>query len=548
MSAPGAAQGRPETASAAFDPAYRAKARGTTIVGEAELASVKSPSALVRLGNQKLALMVRDESGRLRPFYVRGLGGVGYWNTARPTPEALERTFSDFSKLAVNTALFGIHWRDIEPADGQFDFKFTDSVAQIAARHGVKIWWVLFMHFQPDRWPELGLDKFWVYHLDDRDGANYTVQWLKDENGNVYNSIDKLLGLDRPSEVFPAYGHPKVFPRILRMLGSLARHYKDSTTVIGLQLGNEEGFNLYPGHGRDIAKMWETDYNPFTLEWYERWKQLTGKSDWVAFRVDTVKYWWTRFTTAYHDADPYKLISFNLLGGAAESHEPWAIRAEGADSTLYGEGNLDVVGSMLYRDQAALMWPNLDQHYDYVFHRPILIPSEIGLRPQDSRFQNNVIAVLERGGQGFGIWSYARDMVGPDSALSTNGKRIRNLDAMIEANEDVLYGGLPGPGDVAIQASGEAKASQLHTAAATLGIVHLPGAVWEENAGRVEVAISIKALKAGKYNIVTFRNGEKQPASAAVLAENETKNIIVPDFLKTEAIFLKVVRAAASSK
>ena len=119
---------------------------------------------------------------------------------------------------------------------------------------------------------------------------------------------------------------------------------------------------------------------------------------------------------------------------------------------------------------------------------------------------------------------------------------------MIQANEDVLYGGLPGPGDVAIQASGEAKASQLHTAAATLGIVHLPGALWEENAGRVEVAISIKALKAGRYNIVTFRNGEKQPASAAVLAENETKNIIVPDFLKTEAIFLKVVRAAASSK
>ena len=71
MSAPGAAQGGPETASAAFEPDYRAKSRGTRIVGEAELASLKAPSALVRLGNQKLALMVRDQSGRLRPFYVR---------------------------------------------------------------------------------------------------------------------------------------------------------------------------------------------------------------------------------------------------------------------------------------------------------------------------------------------------------------------------------------------------------------------------------------------------------------------------------------------
>ena len=39
-----------------------------------------------------------------------------------------------------------------------------------------------------------------------------------------------------------------------------------------------------------------------------------------------------------------------------------------------------------------------------------------------------------------------------------------------------------------------------------------------------------------------FRNGERQPPSAVELAENETKRIIVPDFVKTEAIFVKVVR------
>src|ERR1700690_3585812 len=64
-----------------FDPNYRAKVRGTKIVSQEELASLKAPSALVRLANRKLALMVRDPSGRMQPFYVRGLGGVGYWNT-----------------------------------------------------------------------------------------------------------------------------------------------------------------------------------------------------------------------------------------------------------------------------------------------------------------------------------------------------------------------------------------------------------------------------------------------------------------------------------
>jgi len=72
------------------------------------------------------------------------------------------------------------------------------------------------------------------------------------------------------------------------------------------------------------------------------------------------------------------------------------------------------------------MWPNLDQHYDYVYHRPVLIPSEIGLRAQDSHFENNVIATLERGAQGFGIWSYNRGMIGQDGAPSVNGARVQN--------------------------------------------------------------------------------------------------------------------------
>jgi hypothetical protein len=272
----------------AFDPDFRAKARPVRIVSEQEAQAQKAAVALVRLPNRKLALKARDKAGRLEPFYVRGLGGIGYWNQVRPTAADYEKIFSDFGKLGA--------------------------------------------------------------------------------------------------------------------------HYRNSSDVLGVQFGNEEGFNAYSGGTRDLAKLWENDFNPFTQQFYESWQQA-GKSDWPAFKLELVKYYWSHFATAFHEGDPYKLISFNLLSGASESHDPWMVRAEGADSTLYGEGNIDVIGSMLYRRQAMLMWPNLDQHYSYAYQLPILIPSEIGLRAQDVQFQNNLISTLERGAQGLAIWTYERTMV-----------------------------------------------------------------------------------------------------------------------------------------
>ena len=528
---------------AAFDPDFRAKARPVRIVSEQEAQAQKAAVALVRLPNRKLALQVRDQAGRLEPFYVRGLGGIGYWNKVRPTAADYEKIFADFGKLGANTGLVGIHWRDIEPEDGKFDFTYTDMVVDVARKHGVKVWWVLFMHFQPNRWPEPDLDKFWVYHLDDRDGANYAVQWLKGPEGRIYNSIDQLLNLKPASEVFPAYGHPKVLPRILRMARTLGAHYRNSSDVLGVQFGNEEGFNAYSGGTRDLAKLWENDFNPFTQQFYESWQQA-GKSDWPAFKLELVKYYWSHFATAFHEGDPYKLISFNLLSGASESHDPWMVRAEGADSTLYGEGNIDVIGSMLYRRQAMLMWPNLDQHYSYAYQLPILIPSEIGLRAQDVQFQNNLISTLERGAQGLAIWTYERTMVAQEGSLSVNGARVQKFFAMMQGSEDILHGGVPGPGDVIMKASGDAKVSQLHSAAGTLGIVHFPGIYIPEkpepSTEKVELTIEIQARKAGKYSMQTFRDGKAEAPKTEVLKANETRKVVVPGVLKTEAIFLKV--------
>ena len=46
------------------------------------------------------------------------------------------------------------------------------------------------------------------------------------------------------------------------MLYNLAVHYKNSDTVIGVQIGNEEGFSFLD----------DSDYNPITQELYKEWQ------------------------------------------------------------------------------------------------------------------------------------------------------------------------------------------------------------------------------------------------------------------------------------
>ena len=82
------------------------------------------------------------------------------------------------------------------------------------------------------------------------------------KKGEIYKDIKTLIdkGGIRPLHV---YGHPEIFTRIRRMLYNLATHYRNSNTVIGVQLGNEEGFSFLD----------QSDYNPITQELFEDGRQ-----------------------------------------------------------------------------------------------------------------------------------------------------------------------------------------------------------------------------------------------------------------------------------
>ncbi len=524
-----------EKAHPSYEPVVKASA--VRIIPARNAGAVRAPTVLARLENKKLALMVRDESGKMQPFYVRGIE-TGFYDTRNREDIDWNEVFANYRRLGANTSMFMIHWQDIEPRPGEYNFEFMDGIVNTAKKHGVKIWWVLFMRHNMGH--SVAGANAWVYRFLNKDGADHSIQWIKTKDGTLLKSADAYL--QAKTRIYLAYGHPEVFPRILDMLRALGRHYRNSPDVIGVQVGNEEGFN----------NAGEGDFNPATIALFERWKAKTGKSDEDQFKMEINKFWWKRFTTAYHDGDPFKLTSYNLLGGGPEAGNARLITRMGVDSSIYGDANLDVIGTMFYHRLGQQIWPNLDRQYGtYVFRLPILVPSEIGLGPKWGprvQFQEYAIEALERGAQGYSAYCYG-ELTERDGKINAFGEAYQRFSAMVNANEDVIYGGLPGAGDVSIETSTpEAKVSQLHRdGSGTLGILHFPKAYLQENPDAnmdtIDVSIELKAKKSGKYEIEMYQGGALQISATKQIETGQTGvGLTVPAFRKIDVLFLKIRR------
>lgn len=266
--------------------------------------TIPSNAALVRLSNGKIGYMVK-EGGIMMPFFIRAIE-TGYWDTRYEVETDYDKIFADMREMGANTAYVMIHWEDIEISDNAFNFRFTDTVAAAAERQQLKVKWILFLHAQTNGVPSHHSETAWTFHLDDRDSCNYAMQWPR-KSGEILKTIKAINEKEgiRPLHV---YGHPEVFYRIRRMLYRLAVHYRDNATIIGVQLGNEEGFSFLD----------ESDFNPVTAALYEEWKLKTNKTDYAQFKKEAMNWWWKQFTSAFHEGDPYKILSFNLDAAQAE--------------------------------------------------------------------------------------------------------------------------------------------------------------------------------------------------------------------------------------
>ena len=522
-----------------FNPAFQAKT--VTILSEKEARDQNVPSALVRNPNGKLAVMARDRDGELQPFYVKGIE-VGFWDTRRGGQTDYNKVFDAYNKVGANTVMFMIHWSDIEPQDGKFDFSYTDDIVEKAKSHGLKIVWILFMHEQFDMPFLPDPEKQWMYNLDTRDGVNYAIQWVKDKEGNIIKDIPAQRA-KRYSEIMPCYSHPVVFGKILRMLDRLAGRYAKSDAVIGIQIGNEEHFS-YQGEA--------SDYNPHTLASFEQWKKQTGETSWVRFKMDAVNAWFARFTTVYHRQAPYQITMLNPIGGGPEKGEAEIVIKSGTDATTFRDSKIDAIASMYYGTSARKQWKNLDQvymvnnTYSYPTQLPILISTEIGIRYRSwSITQEYMINFIERGSQGFAVFSYG-GVGNREGEPSEGGECYRKFMAMVTANEDIIWPGLPGAGDnILITATcGEGKISCLHNGDdATLGILHFPDDMAEETRERkAEIPVEVTVKKPGKYTVEIYKDGVLSASHVADMTPARSK-IYYVNLTTKEAAFIKVKAA-----
>lgn len=472
------------------------------------------------------------ENGRMVPFYIRAIE-TGYWDTRYDPDTDYDKIFADMREMGANTAYVMIHWEEIEISDNCFDYTFADHIVEAAARQQLKVNWILFLHAQKNGVPSGGAENMWTFHLDDRDSCNYTMQWPM-KNDEVCKNVKTLLrkGGIRPLHI---YGHPEIFYRIRRMLYNLAVHYRESKTVIGVQLGNEEGFSFLD----------ESDYNPVTRKLYEEWKLKTNKTNYPQFKKEAMNWWWKQFTSSYHEGDPYKILSFNLDAAQAEAGDPERVAMTGTSAATYSDGNLDVIGTMLYKQWGYKALQGLDAFYNegrYNYELPILIPSEIGIGRFNSSkdFRGFVLHSLERGAQGFGVYCYGEVKKGlPDS--SNARQELINMFAAIKVNEDVIYSGLPGAGYMQCYTTDSLfHISHLNVnGERTLALLYHPESFNEGRTSR-KLPLVLKARQDGNYTVTIYKNGLFLQERQLSVLRKEELSLVLSDITSEDVIFIDI--------
>lgn len=497
--------------------------------------TIPSECALVRLENGKIVLMTK-QGGVMKPFYVRAIE-TGYWDTRYDEDVDYEQVFADMKAIGANTAYIMIHWEDVEIADNLFDFSFTDALVDAARKNDLKINWVLFLHAQYNGVPSHHCETAWTFHLDDRDSCNYTMQWPQ-KDGVIFKDIRSLVenGGIRPLHV---YGHREIVCRVRRMLYRLALHYRESDTVIGVQIGNEEGFSFLD----------ESDYNPVSKALFEEWKLKTNKTDYAQFKKEAMNWWWKQFTSAYHEGDPYKILSTNLDAGQAEADDRVRTDMTGTSASFYADGNLDVIGTMFYKHWGYKAILGLDKRYNegsYNFKLPILIPSEIGIGRFNTNtdFNSFVMHTLERAAQGFGVYCYGEVKESVSDTLSARQVLMGTFEN-IRQNEALIWEGLPGPGNIRCLSESEGvRVSHLHDASqGTLAMVYWPSSFGNDVVCRLrpsKLKLVLLTDISGNYDIKVYQSGKLTADKNMYLQAGKPEILLVEGMAEWESLLINM--------
>lgn len=481
-----------------------------TILSQSEAESKEEVKvALIRQPNNKITYMIKNDDGVMEPFYAKAIE-TGFWDTRKDGQVTdWDDVLQGIKDMGANTMQLMVHWYDWEPEDGVYDYTFLDDIVTRAGNKGIKVYFVIFFHRQ---WNMLSPDlDFWAYHLEDKNGANYSIMWGAGNLNNTTNIFNASL------EVFPEYWHPVLYPKLINAVTDLATHYKDSDVVIAYQLGNEEGFNYYLNNGNDK--------NPYYQQMFTKWKEDTGKTNEGQFRKETTIALYERLTTAVHEVDPYKPTTTNFQGGLTEKIGGSFNWNDGMSASFYNDANLDMVGTMFYGNDGYKIWNNLDPLYNYTTELAILFPSEIGGRGTDSiNMKTYLMNTLERGAQGFGIYCYGEML---NTIHYTN---LVNMLTMINASEDILFAGMPvknATGATNVYLSTTSSGARLSTLEKddenALGLLYYNDVVrYGTSKANVTPTVNIQVKESGNYAIETYVSGQLASSVIETITAQDT--------------------------
>lgn len=505
-----------------------------TILTPEQFADTDTGSAIVRLDNHKITMMTKTSGGEPEEFLSMATE-TGFWDTMSCDGVYADRpdklfscvtsehspfyTDGDFEagmrtaftqmkeEYGFNTVQLTVNWAEwdktVDPANPTFDYEKMDKLVEWAGDAGLKVFWVLFFHIQtnmPDYNGEQG-----VYNIADEDGYSYGIQW-----GDGLQRVDEYP-FDANSavpEMYPEYWHPTIHAQLETALTDMATHYEHSDTVLGYQIGNEEGLTgPYNNDG---------DTNPYYQAMYQLWSEKSGSDDRTVFRKELGLAVWQSMVSAVRDVDPYKLITTNFQSSDVDK-DPTGFTAGGQDLDFYRDAGLDLIAPMYYGGTEAIRG-NVDDFYGssdselstVAQELPALFPSEIGIGYERGAVtQSDILDTLARGGIGFGLYAF-----GEMEALAPNMQQlVKNIMLMTTEYETELWSSQPV--SAATTRNIHMTTSDANMTLSTLETVDADTAIgllwrdYQSSAGSSAARpVTVTVQDAGTYTVEAMVNGE----------------------------------------
>ncbi len=317
-----------------------------------------------------------------QPFLMLG----AQVNNSSNYPAALPQVWPIIDRMKANTLEVPVSWEQIEPAEGQFDFSWLDTLLPQAREHGVRL--VLL----------------WVGTWKNT-APNYTPAWVKLDNKRFPRMIDAqgrthyaLSPLQRSTLV----ADKRAFVRLMEYL----KQNDPEHTVIMVQVENEPGsYGSVRDFSPNARRLFE---GPAPAALLQRFGKSAGQSWKAAFGSDADEYFQAWHVAAYVNeiAAAGKAVKplpmyVNAALAAASGRQPAATYASGGpvhhviDVYKAAAPAIDLVAPDIYvRDHAA--FSAYLGFYDRA-DNPLFVP-ETGNDRDYARF---FFPVVGRGGIGF---------------------------------------------------------------------------------------------------------------------------------------------------